>query len=125
MPFLTRLKVDRVAPRKYKLELPLTYSHPLRVFTAPPGFITDYASIPKALRWLYDPDGEYTPAAVIHDYLYKYGCRLDITRSEADRVFKDAMRELDIPWLRRFNLWSAVRIGGWLPWRKYRQEQCA
>ena len=34
------------------------------------GFITDGASVPKSLQWLYNPYGKYINAAVIHDYLY-------------------------------------------------------
>ena len=34
------------------------------------GFITDGASVPKSLQWLYNPFGKYIKAAVIHDYLY-------------------------------------------------------
>ena len=36
----------------------------------PKSFITDGASVPKSLQWLYNPFGKYIKSAIIHDYLY-------------------------------------------------------
>jgi len=35
-----------------------------------PNFITDLASVPRALWWLYPPSGKYDLATVLHDWLY-------------------------------------------------------
>ena len=60
------------------------------VITVPKGFVTDFASIPKAFRWLLGPTGRYSGASVLHDYLYWYQqCR----RVEADRLYHRAMVE--------------------------------
>jgi len=94
---------------------------------APRGFVTDLASIPLSMRWLFRPDGEYAPAAVIHDIIYQLIKdktfnsignapieRLNRlhTRLVADRLFLFAMRELGIRWATRYSLYSAVRTFG-------------
>ena len=50
----------------------------------PKGFVTDFASIPQPLWSLgLTPDGQYSRAAVVHDYLYwSQGC----TRAQSDRL---------------------------------------
>src|SRR5580658_5102513 len=55
----------------------------------PKGFVTDFASIPQPL-WSFglSPHGQYSRAAVIHDYLYwAQGC----TRIQSDRLLLIAM----------------------------------
>ncbi len=85
------------------------------------GFDTDYASVPRLLWGLYPPDGDYTPAAVIHDALYwhqatrEHGGR-PITRAQADAVFLEAMEAIGIPALRRSILYRAVRLRGGRAW---------
>lgn len=71
--------------------------------TVPKGFLTDLASIPKMLQKALPPDGEYAPAAVVHDYLYQLlvgnsdtlsgRFQQALGRFGADRVFLLAMRE--------------------------------
>ena len=38
------------------------------VIDLPTGFVTDFASVPRPLWWLYPKWGKYGNAAVIHDY---------------------------------------------------------
>ncbi|MFO1369079.1 MAG: DUF1353 domain-containing protein [Marinagarivorans sp.] len=61
--------------------------------TVPEGFITDLASIPRALFSVLRPDGEYAQAAIVHDYLY---WTQRTTREYADDVFRIAMRDLEV-----------------------------
>ena len=93
---------------------------------APRGFVTDLASIPPMFRGLFKPDGEYAPAAVLHDMLYQFGANtlLDYGNSPierlnahgdkflADKVFLLAMRVLGIDTITRNVLYNAVCIGG-------------
>ena len=61
------------------------------VVEVPLGFVTDFASIPRAL-WAIagSPHGAYSRAAVVHDYLYwDQRC----TREQADNVMAIAMEE--------------------------------
>jgi hypothetical protein len=54
----------------------------------PRGFVTDFASIPQALHWIYRPTGRYSMAAVVHDYLY---WRQPCEKRQADRILLLAM----------------------------------
>lgn len=109
------LQTERVSAGQYRLTAPLVYQDSLngggiRV-SVPEGFVTDYASIPRPLWWLYPPDGSYALPAVVHDYLYR-NCRC--SRFLADAIFRDAMRSVGVPVLRRIAIYYAVRFFGWL-----------
>ena len=91
---------------------------------APPdGFVTDYASIPFWLQWLIPRDGPHSPAAVIHDWLYRSGrvggFRID--RGEADELFVECLQALGGRSSRLLALYAGVRVGGWWPWARYRR----
>ena len=91
-----------------------------RAIFVPKGFETDYASVPRALWWLYPPSGDYDDAAVVHDYLYFNGPNVipGLTRKEADDVFLEALKRSGVSWQRRSILYRAVRIGGRRYWNK-------
>ena len=77
--------------------------------SVPLSFETDFASVPR-LPVVFDLLGDYGQAAsVIHDYLYSTGC---LARSDADRVFYNALRASGIARWRAWLLWVGVRIGG-------------
>lgn len=120
MPF-SELDVRAIAGGKYKLLSDLNWRSPrgrehIRV---PAGFVTDFASIPRGFRWLLTGHGGTRKPAVIHDYLY----RLNVTtRKEADLMFKLTMRETNIPGWKRELAYRAVRLGGWLAWRKHSED---
>lgn len=79
--------------------------------------------------WFLPRYGRYTKAAVLHDYLWSEAVPAGLlTRADADGIFRRAMRELQVPFLRRWIMWAAVRWGalakadgrrGWLAdsWR--------
>ena len=83
----------------------------------PKSFITDGASVPKSLQWLYNPYGKYINAAVIHDYLYSTYNNTGINRTLADKIFKHIMQEtgVDNRTVRRF--YTAVRCFGETSWK--------
>jgi hypothetical protein len=43
--------------------------------------------------------GRYTKAAIVHDHLWREEVPRSISRIEADGIFRQAMRELDVPFL--------------------------
>jgi hypothetical protein len=90
------------------------------VITVPSGFITDFASSPWLMWWLIPPDGEYTQAAVLHDYLY---VKQIYVRKEADDIFLEAMVVLDVPIFKRWLMYRAVRMWGWWPWNNYKKKK--
>lgn len=93
--------------------------------TVPAGAMTDLASIPRFAWSLgFPPDGGWTKAAVIHDFLYRTQgtCMLDgrrgrtrtapYSRAEADGILREAMGVVGVPSWQRCVIWSAVRFGG-------------
>jgi len=91
-----------------------------RIITVPSGFETDFASVPRLFWRIVPPWGRYSPAAVVHDFLYHTGM---LRRSEADRIFLELMKRLSVPfWKRRMMYW-AVRVGGWKAWNNSRKRK--
>lgn len=91
----------------------------------PASFVTDLASIPRAVWSFYPPDGPWVKAAVIHDFLYAtkgvgvWGKKhvgitraTPYTRAEADNILREAMVDRGIGAWERNVIWSAVRAGG-------------
>ena len=79
----------------------------------PVGFITDFASVPRLLWWLFPKWGKYGNAAIIHDYLYwqqKY------TRKRADEIFLEGMGVLNVNKYVKCALYYAVRWFGCCAW---------
>lgn len=83
----------------------------------PKSFITDGASVPHSLQWLYNPYGKYINAAVIHDYLYSSYNNTGINRTLADKIFRYIMQEtgVDVKTIRRF--YAAVKYFGVTSWK--------
>ncbi|MGB7576378.1 MAG: DUF1353 domain-containing protein [Pseudolabrys sp.] len=83
------------------------------VIVVPAGFVTDFASTPRALWSVIPPTGRYQLAAVVHDFLYwDQGC----TREQADAIFRVAMAESNVKPYERDLMWQAVRRFGQSPW---------
>lgn len=93
---------------------PYAYMHPIHgqdvTIEIPQGFVTDFASIPKAFHFLIHPFGRHAPAAVLHDFLYALGQKK--ARKLADRLFLHAMQEAGVPGLRRSLMYRMVRTFG-------------
>jgi hypothetical protein len=70
----------------------------------------DLASIPGPLTWLIPTYGQHTLAAVLHDDLIDDDTPTD-ERAVVDRLFRDALGELDVPWVRRWLLWGGTAVG--------------
>ncbi|AYV94403.1 DUF1353 domain-containing protein [Fusobacterium necrophorum] len=85
--------------------------------TVPKGFITDGASVPRIFWTLFPPQGKYTPAAIIHDFLYSECNDTGINRTLADRIFLHIMKELGVSFLKRTAMYRAVRNFGESSWK--------
>lgn len=111
--FLTSLIITPIKGNEWQLVKPLVYDTGQNVITAPEGFVTDLASIPRPFRLFFPVHGKHTRAAVIHDYLYanQIGKRRD-----ADQIFLGAMKVLGVSWIKRRIFYAAVRIGGAIAW---------
>jgi hypothetical protein len=79
--------------------------------------------------WFLPRYGRYTLAAILHDYLWRHRAQTgQMDYIDADGTFRRAMRELGVPFAKRWIMWAAVRWGalmkhggtrGWLreSWR--------
>lgn len=115
-----------------KLTAPLKYcvgrADSDEMVTAPAGFETDLASVPWGLWNLVPPWGSHARPAIFHDFLYRTrgGGMFDgqrwitraapYTRAEADAIFLEAMEVVGVTWWRRWLMYAAVRLGGWMGW---------
>lgn len=88
-------------------------------YTVPAGFVTDGASIPRALWTLVGaPLDTYAEAAVLHDYLYRTGC---VDKTRADDLLLEAMAALDVGWFTRRTIYLGVHWFGGPAWAANRK----
>lgn len=88
--------------------------------TVPLGFVTDFASIPRAFWALLPRWGKYGTAAVVHDYLY-WDQSLD--RKKVDDIFLEGMEVLEVGKWTRMTIYNAVRLFGGFAWRHNTKEK--
>lgn len=117
--FTTKLDFEDDNGLPFTLIATLVYISDLlkRTITVPSGFKTDLASIPQVLWNILPPVGSYDHAAVLHDFLYQFG---GVTRAEADGVLNEAMELAQVNRVKRWAIYSGVRVGGWVVWNRYR-----
>ena len=113
---LERLPIQSGDRELFRLHRTVTYTTTLDdgtvfEYTVPPpsdpDFVTDLTSVPQLLTWLVPKSGKHLPAALVHDGLVD---ETSIDRFEADRIFRDAMGDLDVGFIRRWIMWTAVSI---------------
>ena len=76
------------------------------VYVVPNGFKTDLASVPKIVWPILPPHGLYLSAAILHDFF----CENDwISRTDGDRLFKEAMSHSNVPTWKAWTIWFGVR----------------
>ena len=113
----TKLILEPISNGKVVLTQDYIYSvngYDIKVFK---GFVTDGASVPHSLQWLYNPFGRYIKAAVIHDFLYSCYNNTGINRTLSDKIFRNIMQEtgVDNRTVKRF--YTAVRCFGETSWK--------
>jgi hypothetical protein len=128
MPFIggADVIVKQYDDQNWKTQQELSYEGKIQNWTVPSETDTDFASVPRVFVWFLPRYGRYTRAAILHDYLWRtQAADGRISWIDADAVFRRAMRELEVPFLRRWMMWTAVRwaaltkpqgMAGW--WRE-------
>jgi hypothetical protein len=113
---------ERMTPPNYRVMRQFDYidklGHWYRVPLDVQSNATDFASIPFFLTWLVPKDGTHTPAAVLHDALiggqkdvhYATSAPETVPDRHADYLFREAMRQTGVAWLRRWIMWAAVSL---------------
>ena len=119
----TKLILDPISNGKAILMQDYIYSingYDIKVFK---GFVTDGASVPHSLQWLYNPYGKYINAAVVHDYLYSTYNITGINRTLSDKIFRHIMKEtgVDSRIVRKF--YAAVKYFGATSWKSKLQNE--
>lgn len=77
--------------------------------TIPKGFNTDLASAPRFLWSIFRPYGNYTLAAIVHDYMYVIGYA---NKKFADREFYRIMKACNANRFKRLLMyWGAILFG--------------
>jgi hypothetical protein len=108
VPFLdASVDLIQTGDTEFELAHTVTYQGKDDTFVVPKGEGTDLASVPIGLSWLIPRYGRYTRAAVLHDYLWETNV---VSKSDADGIFRRVLRELGVSALRRWTMWSAVRL---------------
>jgi hypothetical protein len=113
------LRVGRFADPIYFLLQPITWRPSAdqvgkyQSVTAPVGFVTDFASIPRIFWSLLKPDGLYAYAAVVHDYLY---WTQDQSRETADEILRFGMEEFGVSGSVVWAIYEAVHHFGRSSW---------
>ncbi len=120
MAFESDVVVREVSDRAWELAAPLRYVGNTDRFVVPTGFRTDFASVPRIFVWLIPTYGRYTKAAILHDFLCDESKAGRFDRDDADGLFRRAMRELGVPFLRRWIMWGAVSLA--TQWNKLRRK---
>ncbi len=75
----------------------------------PEGFVTDFASIPKALWTILPPFGRYSQAAVVHDWLCVYRTR---SSKETHDLFLEMMTVLKVSKWKKYPMYWGVKCCG-------------
>ena len=89
----------------------MEYEGAVENFVVPAGFITDFATVPRFMRWLVGSYGPYTRAAILHDWLLVSEIPAKrITSRDADGIFRRVMKEEEVRFGLRWLMWAAVRV---------------
>lgn len=85
-----------------------------KTITVPSGFVTDFASVPRPVWWLFPKWAKYGNAAVVHDWLYWSQA---VSRKVADQAINEGMKDMDVSPVSRWLIYAALRLFGWKAWR--------
>lgn len=121
--FTKPLRVEAVDARQWKLLEEFGYyigtENSNEYVPVPVGYVTDFATIPRAFWSVIPPWGKYGKAAVIHDFLCtdKYFLRktedgvekIECSRKQADDIFLEAMGVLGVDDVTKTMMYAAVR----------------
>ena len=94
-------------------ELEFTIRETGQRIIVPRGFVTDFASVPRVFWTFFPKHGEYTRAAIVHDYLY---WQQQCSRGQADELFDIVMEDSDVDTTSRYSIYAAVRVWGGTAW---------
>lgn len=133
---LQEVHVDPIGKNKYKVAHDFSQWFNIRGRTfridIEKGYITDLASIPRALWAIYPPDGLYRAAAICHDLIFQIcgprgenramwlfevledgsevAVQVRFTKKEGNLIFKQLMQDWDTGWWTVGTFYNAVQM---------------
>ena len=117
--FLTEMDVRCIDDGAWILVSDRCYeSDLLGLITVPAGFQTDFASVPRVPVFYMMFGDRAHRESVLHDFLYRLDAVPPATRSQADDVFLEAMKERGKGFFVRRIMYWGVRVGGWTAYHK-------
>ena len=107
------IELEQLDKKTFRLGTAFQHDQEGRTYHIAAGEKTDLASVPGPFRWFVSSYGRHTPAALLHDQLVKSGTDLEppVSREAADTVFRNALKCLGVPLIRRTLMWAAVALG--------------
>lgn len=90
--------------------------------TVPSGFLSDGLSIPKIFQNIFSKSPHYIYAGILHDYGYRTDFPHSLSRKAIDKLFLHYMKKYGVGWFTRHMIYRAVRLGGWMSYRKRKAE---
>ena len=95
----------------FELVEPLIYYSELlgREIIVPPKELTDFASIPRLFQNIIQVNGRHRKPAVVHDHLCEHKALYGINQGMADKVFREAMRVVDVEFVESSVMYQLVR----------------
>ena len=115
---ITKLNTCPIDDKYWEVLEEYSYETSKGLVVVPKGFKTDYASVPRIFRNIINTYGKHGRGAVVHDWLYSKNCDIDITRTEADKIFLEIMTECGVGVIKRNLMYKMVRIFGASHFRK-------
>lgn len=116
MEFLNKAKIrfefqdgDRVKWFSLKEDLIFSTTGDKDIIVPKDIFLTDLASVPHGLQWMYKSSGLYTSSAILHDYLYSNRA---LKQKYCDKIFLVAMKSQKVKFHTRWLFYFAVRLFG-------------
>lgn len=111
------LRLDREKGWPVTLASELRYHHDKwGEIIVPAGTRSDLASVPRFFWRVLPPFGQYSRAAIVHDHLCELGRHghphNGMSSKAAHKVFRDAMKDLDVPGWKRGVMYRAVKWFG-------------
>ena len=85
------------------------YETPDGKFCVPVGLVTDFASIPRALRIFFSSGAILSRSALVHDWLY---LSRSVSRKKADTIFFELLKIEGVDIATRYLFYWAVRLCG-------------
>lgn len=89
---------------------PCAENSALHYVIVPKGFCTDFGSVPQLFQGIISPVGNASKAYVLHDYLCVLAHDGRLSRANADRIFKEALKQVQVKPLMVDILYRAVRL---------------